>query len=95
MPEGHWIAHVDVDDMETYKRYTAANAVPFAEFGARFLVRGAKQEVRDAQSRRRTLVLEFDSYEQAVACSECPGYQDAKASATRFRPAIRLSSIGY
>ncbi|MCA0870026.1 DUF1330 domain-containing protein [Seohaeicola saemankumensis] len=79
MPKGYWIAHVDVDDMETYKEYVAANAAPFAEFGARFLVRGGKQEVREGQVRQRTVVLEFDSYEQAIACYESASYQAAKA----------------
>jgi len=79
MPKGYWIAHVDVDDMETYKHYVAANAAPFAEFGARFLVRGGKQEGREGQVRQRTVVLEFDSYEQAVACYESASYQAAKA----------------
>jgi len=73
MPKGYWIAHVDVDDMETYKKYIEANAAPFAEYGARFLVRGAEGEQPEGKSRARTVVIEFDSYETALACYNSPG----------------------
>lgn len=79
MAKGYWVAHVDVDDIETYKNYIAANAGPFAEYGARFLVRGGYQEIREGTVRQRTVVLEFDSYETAVACFESDTYQQAKA----------------
>ncbi|MEO9779356.1 MAG: DUF1330 domain-containing protein [Sedimentitalea sp.] len=78
MAKGYWIAHVDVDDMETYKTYVTVNAAPFAEFGARFLVRGGQREVREGTARKRTVVIEFDSYENALACYESPAYQAAK-----------------
>ncbi|AHB86017.1 DUF1330 domain-containing protein [Ruegeria pomeroyi] len=79
MPKGYWVAHVDVDDMEIYKRYIAANAAPFAEYGARFLVRGGGRQTPEGQARARTVVIEFPSYEAALACYDSPGYQAAKA----------------
>ena len=47
MTKGYWVAHVDVDDMETYKNYIAANAEPFAAYGAKFLVRGGEHQVKE------------------------------------------------
>ena len=44
--KGYWIGRVDVADPEAYKKYVAANAVPFAKYGARFLVRGGNFENR-------------------------------------------------
>ena len=79
MAKGYWVAHIDVDDTETYKTYIAANAAPFAEYGARFLVRGGQYENREGKVRQRTVVLEFDSYETAIACYDSVAYQDAKA----------------
>ncbi len=79
MTKGYWVAHVDVDDMERYKDYIAANAEPFAAYGARFLVRGGEREVKEGASRSRTVVIEFPSYEDALACYESDGYQKAKA----------------
>jgi len=44
MSKGYWIARVDVADVEKYKLYVAANAKPFAKFGAKFLVRSGRFE---------------------------------------------------
>ena len=77
MPKGYWIARVDVSDPEGYKKYVAANAVAFAKFGARFLVRGGKAEVVDGAGRQRNVVIEFPTYEAALACWQSREYQDA------------------
>nr|WP_302476836.1 DUF1330 domain-containing protein [Ruegeria arenilitoris] len=77
--KGYWVAHVDVDDMETYKTYIAANGEAFAEYGARFLVRGGDRQVREGAARARTVVIEFPSYEAALACYDSDLYQKAKA----------------
>jgi uncharacterized protein (DUF1330 family) len=77
--KGYWIAHVDITDPEGYKAYQAANAIPFGKFGARFLVRGGRQAVKEGQVRSRCVVMEFPSYEAALACYRSPDYQAAKA----------------
>jgi uncharacterized protein (DUF1330 family) len=77
--KGYWLAHVDVRDAEGYKAYQAANAKPFGMYGARFLVRGGRQEVTEGQQRSRTVVIEFPSFDAALACYRSPEYQAAKA----------------
>src|SRR5436305_3836302 len=52
---GYWIGHVDIIDPEGYKAYVAANAVPFAKYGGRFLVRGGTREVVEGKVRARTV----------------------------------------
>ncbi|MFP3382626.1 MULTISPECIES: DUF1330 domain-containing protein [Tritonibacter] len=79
MTKGYWVAHVDIDDMERYKEYVAANAIPFADYGARFLVRGGPKEVREGQMRSRTVVIEFKDFATAKACYDSVAYQDAKS----------------
>ncbi len=79
MAKGYWIGRVDVHDLETYMKYVKANAAPFAEYGARFLVRGGQFENPEGDSRSRNVVIEFPSYEAALACYESEGYQKAKA----------------
>jgi len=79
MAKGYWIARVDVDDLDTYKKYVAANATPFREFGARFLVRAGNFKTLEGTSRSRNVVIEFPSYEAALACYESPAYEEAKA----------------
>ena len=77
--KGYWIGHVDVTDLEGYKPYTVANAVPFGKFGARFLVRGGRHEVVEGRQRTRTVVMEFPSYDAALACYRSTDYQAAAA----------------
>ena len=79
MTKGYWIDHVDVDDPEIYAKYREANAAPFAKFGARFLVRGGVQDIREGHARARCVVIEFPSIEAARACFDSPEYQAAKA----------------
>jgi uncharacterized protein (DUF1330 family) len=75
---GYWVGHIDVTDPEGYKPYTIANQVPFAQFGARYLVRAGTREVSEGKARGRTVVLEFPSFAAALACYGSPGYQAAK-----------------
>jgi uncharacterized protein (DUF1330 family) len=75
MPKGYWIARIEVTDPEQYKLYVAANAVPFAKFGARILVRAGRFETMEGTSRSRNVVIEFPSYQAALDCWKSPEYQ--------------------
>ena len=78
MPKGYWIARMDVRDAAVYDAYRAANAKPLADYGAKFLVRGGKQDVREGDWRSRTVVPEFPSLAEARACYDSEDYQKAK-----------------
>jgi uncharacterized protein (DUF1330 family) len=75
---GYWIVHLDVSDPEGYKRYIAANQLPFGKFGGRYLVRAGRGETMEGGLRSRTVVIEFPSYDAALACYHSPDYQAAK-----------------
>jgi uncharacterized protein (DUF1330 family) len=79
MAKGYWVGRVDVRDADKYKGYVAANGVAFAKYGGRFLVRGGKLEAVKGQSRSRNVVIEFPSYDAALACFHSPEYQAALA----------------
>jgi uncharacterized protein (DUF1330 family) len=79
MSKGYWIVRIDVTDPERYKAYVAAIAQPFAKHGARFLVRAGRFENPEGTSRPRNVVVEFPSYEAALACWHSTDYQQAKA----------------
>lgn len=79
MPKAYWIARVDVDDLEGYKTYVAANAEAFSKYGARFVVRGGRFETKEGTSRSRNVVIEFKDYDTALECYHSPEYQRAKA----------------
>lgn len=77
MAKGYWIARIDVDDLERYRQYVAANAAPLAQFGARFLVRAGSFEAPEGTSRSRNVVIEFPSYQAALDCYRSSAYQAA------------------
>jgi uncharacterized protein (DUF1330 family) len=79
MAKGYWMAHVDVADPEAYRAYLVANAVPFAKFGGRFLVRAGRSEMREGALRARHVVIEFPDYAAALACYESEEYRRALA----------------
>jgi uncharacterized protein (DUF1330 family) len=77
--KGYWIAHADVTEPQGYKAYMVADMAPIGKFGGRFLVRGGTCEVVEGRVRARTVVLEFPSYQAALACYRSPDYQSAAA----------------
>ena len=81
MPKGYLIGNVDVTDAKAYKAYVTENAIAFAKYHARFLVRGGPREVPEGQFRARLVVLEFPSFQAAKDCYHSPEY--AKAIALR------------
>lgn len=86
MPKGYWIAHITITDLETYKKYAMNNHVAIKKYGGQFLVRGGKEspgfpsasryEVTHGLLKDRHVILEFPSYEDALACYKSPEYQE-------------------
>ena len=79
MAKGYWVGLVDVTDPEGYRAYVAANAGAFARYGARFLVRGGRNQVVEGNGRSRIVVIEFPDYDAALACWNSPEYAAAAA----------------
>jgi len=77
MPKGYWIAHVTVTKPEVYPDYIATARPAFEAHGARFLVRGGKHENVEGNAGVRHVVIEFDSFEKALACYRSAPYQKA------------------
>ncbi len=78
MAKGYWIANGEVNDLEAYTKYVEANAQPFAQYGAKFLVRCGEGKILEGALKSRTVVLEFSSYKEALACYNSDLYQKAK-----------------
>ncbi|MEI7571184.1 MAG: DUF1330 domain-containing protein [Alcaligenaceae bacterium] len=90
MAKGYWIARGEVSDLEQYKAYVAANAVPLKKYGGRFLVRGGQFEAPEGSSCSRNVLIEFASYQAALDCYHSPEYQ----TAVQLRlPAAKLDLI--
>lgn len=77
MPKGYWIARVDVENEEAYARYRGLNAVAFAKYGGKFIVRGGEYKLARGEGRKHNVVLEFKDEATARACYASPEYQEA------------------
>jgi uncharacterized protein (DUF1330 family) len=76
--KGYWIGHITVKDPEAYELYKSANSVPFEKYGGRFIVRGGRFKRLAGQARERHVVIEFDSFDAALACYNSPEYREAQ-----------------
>lgn len=77
--KGYWIARVTVGDPERYRHYAEAAPEAFRKYNARILARGGRHKQLEGEGRPRNVVIEFDSFEDAVACYNSPEYQAARA----------------
>jgi len=76
--KAYWIAHVDVADPDQYAQYTQRAPAAFALFGGKLLARGGRSEAMEGRATpQRSVVIEFESYEQALACYHSEQYQQA------------------
>ena len=75
---GYWIVRAkDVRDAEAQAAYGKAWA-PIAErYGARIVAGPAPVWAVEGDAVTRAFIVEFDSYDKAVACYEDPAYQAA------------------
>ena len=73
----------------------SSNQAPFGKFGARYLVRGGRRDVMEGRARSRIVVLEFPSFEAALACYRSPEYQTAKTLRDGKAEADVIVTEGY
>jgi uncharacterized protein (DUF1330 family) len=74
------IADIEVLDPVAYEEYKRLASPTPAQFGGRYIVRGAPVQVVEGDwSPKRLVVLEFPSLEQAKAWYESEEYSRAKA----------------
>jgi uncharacterized protein (DUF1330 family) len=78
MAKAYWIcAYRSVRDPESLAAYGKLAGPALQKFGGRMIVRGMPAQVYDGGLSERTVVLEFDSVEQAIAAHDSPAYQEA------------------
>ena len=76
----YWVARSRVIDAGEYKKYTDLMPDVVARYGGRFLARGGKFRIMEGPEKfHRFIVIEFPSFEQAVACFTSPEYENAAA----------------
>ena len=78
MPRAYWInTFRAVSDRDRLAAYIELAGPAMREAGGRFLARGQPARVFESGVMERTVVIEFESVEHAVAAYESPAYQAA------------------
>ena len=81
MPKAYWVsAYRAVKDPEKLAAYAKLAGPALTAGGGRFLARGEPAAVYELGLKQRTVLIEFDSVEQAVAAHDSPAYQAALAA---------------
>ena len=76
----YWVARAKIHDPAEYKKYTDLVPGIIAKFGGKVLARGGRYQVMEGPAKfHRFVVVEFPSYEQAVACFQSSEYNAAAA----------------
>jgi len=77
----YWIAsYREITDPEKMAAYAELAGPAIKEAGGRFLVRGTPAKVYEAGLEQRSVVIEFDSVEAAIAAHDTPAYAAALAA---------------
>jgi len=81
MPKAYWVsAYRAVNDPDKLAAYAKLAGPALVANGARFLARGEPSKVYELGLMQRTVLIEFDSVEQAMAAHDSPAYQEALAA---------------
>jgi uncharacterized protein (DUF1330 family) len=74
----YWIARSKINDPVEYKKYTDLAGDIVRARGGKVLVRGGRFQIMEGPEKfHRFIVVEFPTFEQAVACFNSPEYQAA------------------
>lgn len=72
---GYVILHGEVTDPEGYEEYKVRAAAVIADHGGRYLVRGGASRAMEGDWSPRFVVVEFPTYDAALAFYNSPEYQ--------------------
>ncbi|MEU3296030.1 DUF1330 domain-containing protein [Streptomyces longwoodensis] len=80
MAKGYWVSvYRTITDPERVAAYDELARPAVRAAGGRLLSRGSRVVAHDAGIAERTVLIEFDSFEQAVAARASAAYQEALA----------------
>ncbi len=78
MAKAYWVsAYHAVHDENKLAAYAKIAGPAIIEAGGTFLARGMAAKIYEAGMLQRTVIIEFESLEKALACHDSVGYQHA------------------
>ena len=76
----YWVARSKINDPVAYKKYTDLVPAIIAKHGGRVLARGGRYQIMEGPDTfHRSVVIEFPSLEQGLACFTSDEYNEAAA----------------
>jgi uncharacterized protein (DUF1330 family) len=76
----YWVARSRIHDPVEYKKYTDLVPGIIARHGGKVLARGGRFRIMEGPEKfHRFIVIEFPTFDQAVACFNSPEYDKAAA----------------
>tara|TARA_Y100001935_G_C17145722_1_gene427870 strand:- start:446 stop:733 length:288 start_codon:yes stop_codon:yes gene_type:complete len=91
MSKAYWVVRANIFDQEEYSKYIQKASNVVETFNGKFLVRGGKQQEYESLGYERTVVVQFNSYGDAIKSYNSPEYQEALKHVKKS--AVRLFSI--
>jgi len=81
MAKAYWITtYRSIAKPESVSAYARIAGPALIQAGGRFLARGIAAKVMENGIKQRTVIIEFDSIDRAVAAYNSPGYKKALAA---------------
>jgi uncharacterized protein (DUF1330 family) len=81
LAKGYWVsAYRSVSDPDKLAAYAKLAGPAITGGGGKFLARGEPVAVYEHGLKQRTVIIEFDSVDQAIATHDSPAYQEAVAA---------------
>ena len=77
MPKGYWVVRANIHNEDEYYKYVEKASEIVKKNSGAFLVRGGKQKEYEIKGYKRTVIVEFDSYQNAIDCYKSEEYQSA------------------
>ena len=78
MAKAYWItAYRSISNPDALAAYAKIAAPALTAAGGRFLARGTAAKAMEQGLMQRTVLIEFDSVDRAVAAYNSPGYKEA------------------
>jgi uncharacterized protein (DUF1330 family) len=86
--KAYWVVRGHILNPDEYSKYIQLAGPIVKKFHGTFLSRGGKQEEKEGSGYERTVLIEFNSFEEALFCYNSYEYQEAleyvKTSAERL-----------
>ena len=81
MSKAYWVTcYRQITDPEKLAAYAKLAAPAIEAAGGKYLVRGLPVQAHEAGQMQRTVVIEFETLQQAIATHDSPSYQMALAA---------------